>query len=98
MIRAYYEGDVPYLLVQNRAEGSVTQYSVTANGSSAALEYYNVFDNVIYEDPSVYDIVTTAVAQTALEGYFSPKTCAPYSSFRQAISCSFSRKRTAIIS
>lgn len=77
MIRAYYEGDVPYLLVQNRAEGSVTQYSVTANGSSAALEYYNVFDNVIYEDPSVYDIVTTAVAQTALEGYFSPKNLRP---------------------
>ena len=75
-IRPYSEGDTSYLLVQNRAENSVVQYSIDGDG----LKYYSVFDNVVYIAPSEYPIMTVGKASAATQGYFSPKNLKPVAS------------------
>lgn len=76
-IRHYSEGDTSYLLVQNRAENSVVQYSIDIDGG---LKYYSVFDNVVYVAPSEYPIMTVGKASAATQGYFSPKNLKPVAS------------------
>ena len=75
-IRPYFEGDTSYLLVQNRAENSVIQYSIDGDG----LKYYSVFDNVVYAAPTEYPIMTVGKASAATQGYFSPKNLKPVAS------------------
>ena len=75
-IRPYSEGGTSYLLVQNRAENSVVQYSI----DDARLKYYSVFDNVVYVAPSEYPIMTVGKASAATQGYFSPKNLKPVAS------------------
>ena len=75
-IRPYSEGRTSYLLVQNRAENSVVQYSIDGDG----LKYYSVFDNVVYVAPSEYPIMTVGKASAATQGYFSPKNLKPVAS------------------
>ena len=75
-IRPYSEGDTSYLLVQNRAENSVVQYSVDGDG----LKYYSVFDNVVYAAPTEYPIMTVGKASAPAQGYFSPKNLKPVAS------------------
>lgn len=75
-IRPYSEGDTSYLLVQNRAESSVVQYSIYGD----ELKYYSVFDNVVYAAPTEYPIMTVGKASTATQGYFSPKNLKPVAS------------------
>lgn len=75
-IRPYSEGSTSYLLVQNRAENSVVQYSI----DGAGLKYYSVFDNVVYVAPSEYPIMTVGKASAATQGYFSPKNLKPVAS------------------
>lgn len=75
-IRPYSEGDTSYLLVQNRAENSVVQYSTDGDG----LKYYSVFDNVVYAAPTEYPIMTVGKASAATQGYFSPKNLKPVAS------------------
>lgn len=75
-IRPYSEGGTSYLLVQNRAENSVVQYSIDGDG----LKYYSVFDNVVYVAPSEYPIMTVGKASAATQGYFSPKNLKPVAS------------------
>ena len=75
-IRPYSEGGTSYLLVQNRAENSVVQYSIDGDG----LKYYSVFDNVVYIAPSEYPIMTVGKASAATQGYFSPKNLKPVAS------------------
>ena len=75
-IRPYSEGGTSYLLVQNRAENSVVQYSI----DGAGLKYYSVFDNVVYVAPSEYPIMTVGKASAATQGYFSPKNLKPVAS------------------
>ena len=75
-IRPYSEGGTPYLLVQNRAENSVVQYSIDGDG----LKYYSVFDNVVYAAPTEYPIMTVGKASAATQGYFSPKNLKPIAS------------------
>lgn len=77
-IRPYSEGGTSYLLVQNRAENSVVQYSIDIDG--AGLKYYSVFDNVVYVAPSEYPIMTVGKASAATQGYFSPKNLKPVAS------------------
>ena len=77
-IRPYSEGSTSYLLVQNRAENSVVQYSI--DGDGARLKYYSVFDNVVYVAPSEYPIMTVGKASAATQGYFSPKNLKPVAS------------------
>ena len=76
-IRPYSEGDTSYLLVQNRAENSVVQYSID---DGAGLKYYSVFDNVVYAAPTEYPIMTVGKASAATQGYFSPKNLKPVAS------------------
>lgn len=76
-IRPYSEGGTSYLLVQNRAENSVVQYSIDGDGG---LKYYSVFDNVVYVAPSEYPIMTVGKASAATQGYFSPKNLKPVAS------------------
>ena len=76
-IRPYSEGDTSYLLVQNRAENSVVQYSIDGDG---LLKYYSVFDNVVYAAPTEYPIMTVGKASAATQGYFSPKNLKPVAS------------------
>ena len=76
-IRPYSEGGTSYLLVQNRAENSVVQYSIDDDGR---LKYYSVFDNVVYVAPSEYPIMTVGKASAATQGYFSPKNLKPVAS------------------
>ena len=75
-IRPYYEDDVPYLLVQSREENNVTQFSVSDDG----LEYYSVFDNIVYAAPTEYDILTVAKATSDTQGFYSPKNLRPVAS------------------
>ena len=75
-IRPYSEGDTSYLLVQNRAENSVVQYSIDGNG----LKYYSVFDNIVYAAPTEYPIMTVGKASAPAQGYFSPKNLKPVAS------------------
>ena len=75
-IRPYSEGGTSYLLVQNRAESSVVQYSIDGDG----LKYYSVFDNVVYAAPTEYPIMTVGKASAATQGYFSPKNLKPVAS------------------
>ena len=75
-IRPYYEDDVPYLLVQSREENNVTQFSVSDDG----LEYYSVFDNIVYAAPTEYDILTVAKAASDTQGFYSPKNLRPVAS------------------
>lgn len=75
-IRPYSEGDTSYLLVQNRAENSVVQYSIDDDG----LKYYSVFDNVVYAAPTEYPIMTVGKASAPAQGYFSPKNLKPVAS------------------
>lgn len=75
-IRPYSEGDTSYLLVQNRAENSVVQYSIDDDG----LKYYSVFDNVVYAAPTEYPIMTVGNASAPAQGYFSPKNLKPVAS------------------
>lgn len=75
-IRPYSEGDTSYLLVQNRAENSVVQYSIDGDG----LKYYSVFDNVVYAAPTEYPIMTVGKASAPAQGYFSPKNLKPVAS------------------
>lgn len=75
-IRPYSEGGTSYLLVQNRVENSVVQYSIDGDG----LKYYSVFDNVVYVAPSEYPIMTVGKASAATQGYFSPKNLKPVAS------------------
>ena len=76
-IRPYSEGDTSYLLVQNRAENSVVQYSIDGDGR---LKYYSVFDNVVYAAPTEYPIMTVGKASAPAQGYFSPKNLKPVAS------------------
>lgn len=76
-IRPYSEGGTSYLLVQNRAESSIVQYSIDGDG---LLKYYSVFDNVVYAAPSEYPIMTVGKASAATQGYFSPKNLKPVAS------------------
>ena len=75
-IRPYSEGGTSYLLVQNRAESSIVQYSI----DSDELKYYSVFDNVVYAAPTEYPIMTVGKASAATQGYFSPKNLKPVAS------------------
>lgn len=75
-IRPYSEGDTSYLLVQNRAENSVVQYSIDGD----RLKYYSVFDNVVYAAPTEYPIMTVGKASAPAQGYFSPKNLKPVAS------------------
>lgn len=75
-IRPYSEGDTSYLLVQNRAENSVVQYSI----DGGRLKYYSVFDNVVYAAPTEYPIMTVGKASAPAQGYFSPKNLKPVAS------------------
>lgn len=75
-IRPYSEGDTSYLLVQNRAENSVVQYSIDDD----RLKYYSVFDNVVYAAPTEYPIMTVGKASAPAHGYFSPKNLKPVAS------------------
>lgn len=77
-IRPYSEGGTSYLLVQNRAESSIVQYSIDIDGDE--LKYYSVFDNVVYAAPSEYPIMTVGKASAATQGYFSPKNLKPVAS------------------
>ncbi len=76
-IRPYSEGGTPYLLVQNRAESSIVQYSIDSDG---LLKYYSVFDNVVYAAPTEYPIMTVGTLSAATQGYFSPKNLKPIAS------------------
>ena len=75
-IRPYSEGDTSYLLVQNRAESSIVQYSIDGD----RLKYYSVFDNVVYAAPTEYPIMTVGKASAPAQGYFSPKNLKPVAS------------------
>lgn len=75
-IRPYSEGGISYLLVQNRAENSVVQYSIDGD----KLKYYSVFDNVVYAAPTEYPIMTVGKASAPAQGYFSPKNLKPVAS------------------
>lgn len=75
-IRPYSEGGTSYLLVQNRAENSVVQYSIDGD----MLKYYSVFDNVVYAAPTEYPIMTVGKASAPAQGYFSPKNLKPVAS------------------
>lgn len=75
-IRPYSEGGISYLLVQNRAENSVVQYSIDGD----RLKYYSVFDNVVYAAPTEYPIMTVGKASAPAQGYFSPKNLKPVAS------------------
>lgn len=75
-IRPYSEGDTSYLLVQDRAETSVVQYSIDGD----RLKYYSVFDNVVYAAPTEYPIMTVGKASAPAQGYFSPKNLKPVAS------------------
>ena len=77
-IRPYSEGGTSYLLVQNRAESSIVQYSIDSD--SDELKYYSVFDNVVYAAPTEYPIMTVGKASAATQGYFSPKNLKPIAS------------------
>ena len=76
-IRPYSEGDTSYLLVQNRAESSIVQYSIDGDNR---LKYYSVFDNVVYAAPTEYPIMTVGKASAPAQGYFSPKNLKPVAS------------------
>ena len=76
-IRPYSEGGTSYLLVQNRAENSVVQYSII---DGDGLKYYSVFDNVVYAAPTEYPIMTVGKASAPAQGYFSPKNLKPVAS------------------
>ena len=75
-IRPYSEGGTSYLLVQDRAETSVVQYSIDGD----RLKYYSVFDNVVYAAPTEYPIMTVGKASAPAQGYFSPKNLKPVAS------------------
>ena len=75
-IRPYSEGDTSYLLIQNRAENSIVQYSI----DGGELKYYSVFDNVVYAAPTEYPIMTVGTLSAAAQGYFSPKNLKPIAS------------------
>ena len=73
-IRAIAGDGVTYLLVQDKAGESVSQYICGGSDlSSATLEYYSIFDGVVYEDPSTYDLLKVGKCTTDTKAYFSPK-------------------------
>ena len=73
-IRALAGDGVTYLLVQDKAGKSVSQYICGGSDlSSATLEYYSIFDGVVYEDPSTYDLLKVGKCTTDTKAYFSPK-------------------------
>lgn len=77
-IRSYTENGAHYLLVQNRAQNSVTQYSLlTENGNVVGLRYYNVFDNVVYSAPAQFTILTAGKVTQDAQAFFSPKNLKP---------------------
>ena len=65
---------VTYLLAQDVSGKCIKQYVI--NGSSyesVSLTYFNVFDGVIYQDPTTYDLVRVGKATRDTQAYFSPK-------------------------
>lgn len=73
-IRALAGDGVTYLLVQDKAGKSVSQYICGGSDlSSATLEYYSIFDGVVYNDPSTYDLIKVGKCTTDTKAYFSPK-------------------------
>ena len=73
-MRALAGDGVTYLLVQDKAGKSVSQYICGGSDlSSATLEYYSIFDGVVYEDPSTYDLLKVGKCTSDTKAYFSPK-------------------------
>lgn len=73
-IRTLNGDGVTYLLVQDKAGKSVSQYICSGSDiSDAKLEYYSIFDGVVYNDPSTYDLIKVGKCTTDTDAYFSPK-------------------------
>ncbi len=73
-IRILDGDDETYLLAQDVSGKCIKQYVI--NGSSyesVSLTYFNVFDGVIYQDPTTYDLVRVGKATRDTQAYFSPK-------------------------
>lgn len=73
-IRALAGDGVTYLLVQDKAGKSVSQYICGGSElSSATLEYYSIFDGVVYQDPTSFDLLKVGKVTVDTGAYFSPK-------------------------
>lgn len=63
-----------YLLAQSITGKCVKQYVCGGSSfESASLEYYNIFDGVIYLDPETYDLLKVGKCTTDTDAYHSPK-------------------------
>lgn len=63
-----------YLLAQDIKNKSIKQY--ICGGSSyddASLTYYNIFDGVVYQDPTSFDLLKVGKVTVDTGAYFSPK-------------------------
>lgn len=73
-IRILKDGDVTYLLAQDKAGKCIRQYVCGGSSlESASLTYHNVFDGVIYENPSEFTLLKVGKTGAATDVYFSPK-------------------------
>lgn len=73
-IRTLAGDGVTYVLAQSITGKYVKQY--VCNGSSfesASLEYYNIFDGVVYLDPQTYDLLKVGKCAADTDAYRSPK-------------------------
>lgn len=72
-IRIFKDGNVTYLLAQSVADKSIKQYVCSGTYDNAALTYYNVFDSVVYQNPSQYALLRVGKANAQTDAYYSPK-------------------------
>lgn len=73
-IRALAGDGVTYLLAQSVTGKYVKQYVCGGSSyESASLEYYNVFDGIVYLDPETYDLLKVGKVSVATNAYHSPK-------------------------
>lgn len=64
---------VTYLLAQDIAGKNIKQYVCEGTFDNAALIYYNVFDGIIYQNPSEYNLLKVGKIAADTNAYFSPK-------------------------
>ena len=74
MIRILRGNDATYLLAHDKNGKCVKQYVCDGTSySDAALTYFNIFDGVVYQDPTEFSLLRVGKTTTETEAYFSPK-------------------------
>lgn len=65
--------DTTYLLAQSVENKNIKQYICKGTFDDATLEYFNVFDGIIYQDPTEFSLLRVGKANAEINAYFSPK-------------------------